>query len=87
VEPLDGNAIAGQLFELFERDMTTARGACTHCGTGALIAELRVYTRAPGPVARCRHCGQVVFVVTEIRGEARIDLGGFKLLEPTDSGA
>jgi len=86
VEPLDDNAIAGQLFELFDRDMTTARGVCAHCGTEAVIGELRVYTRAPGPVARCRHCGQVVFVVTEIRGEARIHLDGFKLLpEPADS--
>lgn len=86
MEPLDGNAIAGQLYELFGRDMTTARGACAHCGTEALIAELRVYTRAPGPVARCRHCGRVVFVVTEIRGETRIDLHSFKLLVPADPG-
>jgi hypothetical protein len=85
VEPLDGNAIAGQLAEVFGRDMTMARGACAHCGTEALIAELRVYTRTPGPVARCRHCGQVVFVVTEIRGVTRIDLGSFRLLEPPDS--
>jgi hypothetical protein len=85
VEPLDGNAIAGQLTEAFGRDMTMARGTCAHCGTEALIAELRVYTRAPGPVARCRHCGQVVFVVTEIRGVTRIDLGSFRLLEPPDS--
>lgn len=87
MEPLDGNAIAGQLFELFDREMTTAHGACAHCGTEALIAELRVYTRAPGAVARCRHCGQVVFVVTEIRGQTRIYLDSFKLLESADSGS
>lgn len=87
MEPLDGNAIAGQELELFDRDMTTARGACAHCGTEALIAELRVYTRAPGAVARCRHCGQVVFVVTGIKGETRIHLDSFKLLEPADSGS
>ena len=79
VEPLDGNAIAGKLFNLFGREMTTVAGACAHCGAVAQIAELRVYAQAPGAVARCRRCGQVVFVVVDIRGETRIDLGQFEL--------
>jgi hypothetical protein len=85
MDPLDGNAIAGTLFELFGREMTTVSGACAHCGAVALIAELRVYTRAPGPVVRCRRCGQVVFVVVDIRGETRINLDQFKLEWPTES--
>ncbi len=79
VEPLDGNAIAGKLFNLFGREMTTVAGACAHCGAVAQIAELRVYAQAPGAVARCRRCGQVVFVVVDIRGETRIDLDQFEL--------
>ena len=46
MDALDGNAIAGQLFEQFGSEMTTARGRCAHCGTEALIAELRGYTKA-----------------------------------------
>ena len=79
VEPLDGNAIAGKLFNLFGHEMTTVAGACAHCGAVAQIAELRVYAQAPGAVARCRRCGQVVFVIVDIRGETRIDLGQFEL--------
>ena len=32
MQAVDGNAIAGDLFEIFGTDMTTARGACAHCG-------------------------------------------------------
>ena len=79
VEPLDGNSIAGDLFNLFGREMTTVSGACRHCGAVALIAELPVYSRAPGAVVRCRRCGQVVFVVVNIHGETEINLDQFAL--------
>jgi len=84
VEPLDGNAIAGELFNLFGQEMTTVAGTCRHCGAVALIAELRVYAQAPGAVVRCRRCGQVVFVVVDIRGETRINLDQFELEWPTE---
>ena len=79
MEALDGNAIAGQLFELFGTEMTTAGGRCAHCGARAQIAELAVYSRAPGTVVRCRACGQVVIVLVEIRGATRINLDSFEL--------
>jgi hypothetical protein len=76
---LDGNAIAGALQEVYGADMTTATGRCAHCGARAAIAELVVYTQAPGAVARCRSCGNVVFVLVEIRGTTRMHLAGFEL--------
>lgn len=79
MEALDGNAIAGQLFEYFGGEMTTATGSCRHCGARSHIAELRVYARAPGMVARCRSCGAVVMVVVTIHDTTRIDLPGFAL--------
>ena len=82
MEALDGNAIAGQLFEHFGKDMTVARGACVHCRAASQIAELQVYGRPPGTVARCRSCGNVVIVLVDIHGTTRIDLGGFEILEP-----
>jgi ribosomal protein L40E len=82
VDALDGNAIAGQLFEFFGREMTAVSGACGHCGARAPIAELRVYVRAPGTVVRCRRCGQVVIVLADIGGRIRADLEHFKLHEP-----
>src|SRR5690242_12343332 len=63
MEALDGNAIAGDLFEYFGGEMTTVTGSCRHCGARAQIAELQVYTKAPGMVARCRSCGSVVMVL------------------------
>jgi hypothetical protein len=84
MEALDGNAIAGALFEYFGAEMTTARGSCTHCGASAQIAQLRVYQRAPGMVARCVNCGGVVIVLVEIRSRLQIDLSGFQLLEAPD---
>jgi Family of unknown function (DUF6510) len=82
MQALDGNAIAGQLFECFGAEMTTAVGACVHCGARGPIAELRVYGRPPGTVARCASCGAVVIVLVEIRGATRVDIGGFQLEDP-----
>jgi hypothetical protein len=81
LDALDGNVIAGPLLELYGAEMTTARGSCAHCGAIAQIAELRVYMRAPGAVARCRSCGNVVLVLTTIRGSVRADVSRFRLLK------
>jgi len=81
VEALDGNAIAGTLFEHFGTEMTTAPGACAHCGTRSQIAELAVYMRAPGTVVRCRHCGNVVMVLVTIRNELHLDSSAFRMEE------
>jgi ribosomal protein L37E len=82
MDALDGNAIAGWLFEHFGSEMTTVTGRCTHCGTRSLIAELAVYTRAPGAVARCRTCGDVAFVLVKIRGATELHAEAFELSAP-----
>ena len=79
MEPLDGNAIAGSLMEHFGTEMTVAVGACEHCGAIQLIAELRVYPRAPGTVVRCRACGNVVIVLIERQDGLRVDFAAFRL--------
>ena len=86
MDALDGNAIAGELFEVFGDEMTTAVGTCAHCGATGVIAEQRVYMRAPGAVARCPRCGSVTMVLVNVRGTARIDLAGFRLAPPHDHG-
>jgi hypothetical protein len=85
MDALDGNAIAGQLFEHFGVEMTTATGTCAHCGTESQIGELRVYARAPGAVVRCRTCGSVVIVIAEIRGVSRVDYSCFRLASASSS--
>jgi len=79
MDAVDGNAIAGQLFEYFGTEMTIASGTCTYCGATAQVAELRVYPRAPGTVVRCPSCGNVVIVLVSIRDAPRVDFSGFRL--------
>jgi hypothetical protein len=54
--PLDGNAMAGVMHDLFARDMTTMGYKCTSCGRTGVVAEMAVYMSGPGTVARCRDC-------------------------------
>ena len=81
MEPLDGNAIAGTLIEYFGGEMTMVSGTCHHCGASSQIAELRVYMSAPGPVARCPACGNVVIVLVRSRASLRVDSSCFQMAD------
>jgi len=48
---LDGNAIAGDLLEVFGVDLTGAMYVCAACGMSSIVAEAIVYMRGPGRVA------------------------------------
>jgi len=78
---LDGNSIAGLLVEVFGAEMTNATGVCAGCGALAPVAEFEVYVRAPGTVARCRRCHNVLMVLVTIRGVTCVDLRGLDRLE------
>jgi len=75
MDALDGNAIGGELFAAFGREMTTVIGTCTSCGATSAIAELPVYLSGPGTVARCPGCASVAIVL--VRGSARFS--GYEL--------
>jgi Family of unknown function (DUF6510) len=81
MEALDGNAIAGQLVDVFGSEMTTASGQCATCGSVFAVAELIVYLQAPGTVARCRSCESIVMVLVDVRGISCVDLSGMASLE------
>ncbi|MDX6410765.1 MAG: hypothetical protein QOE91_281 [Gaiellaceae bacterium] len=81
MDALDGNAIAGRLYEIFGTEMTVATGACVHCGNEGPVAEAVVYNRAPGIVVRCRHCVNVLMVLVEVRGITCLDLSGLATLD------
>jgi len=78
---LDGNAIAGLLFEAFGAELTTATGECASCGARGPVAETEVYLRAPGTVVRCRSCRSVLMVLVTVRGTTCVDLRGLAGLE------
>jgi hypothetical protein len=77
---LDGNAIAGMLFDVFGEEMTDARCTCGICGARFLVAETVVYLRAPGTVVRCRQCRAMLMVLVAVRGVTCVDLGGVAAL-------
>lgn len=83
---LDGNMLAGALGELFAVDVTSAVGTCVSCGTRGTIAQTRVYTDAPGLVARCPACGEVVLRLARGPGRAWLDLRGLTCLQLTIPG-
>lgn len=77
---VDGNAMAGPLAEVFGVDFTAVRGTCASCGFTATVATLRVYQQAPGLVARCPSCEEVVLRLVRTPTEAWIDFRGARCL-------
>jgi len=72
----DANALAGPLHDLFRVDLSTAVGRCTACGRTTPMAEVRVFDHAPGVVARCLACDQVLLRLVRGPGRAWLDLRG-----------
>jgi Zn finger protein HypA/HybF involved in hydrogenase expression len=79
--PLDGNATAGALGELFAFDVTTAMTTCAHCHDTRPMAELRAYVRAPGMVLRCPSCGGVQLRLVQSTERAWLDVQGIRMVQ------
>ncbi|MFJ9539775.1 DUF6510 family protein [Streptomyces sp. NPDC101225] len=77
---VDGNALAGPLAEVFAVDLTAATSRCDHCGRSGPVAGLHVYAQAPGLVARCQDCGEVMIRLVSTAGTSRLDLRGITVL-------
>jgi hypothetical protein len=75
-QELDGNAMAGELREVFAVDVTTAVATCGGCGVPNVVARLRVWGPAPGLVARCPGCDDVVLRLVRGPDRAWLDLRG-----------
>jgi hypothetical protein len=72
----DGNALAGHLHDLIGPDVAVAVGRCGNCGRTGPMAEVRVFDHAPGVVARCPVCDQVLLRLVRGPGRAWLDLRG-----------
>ena len=77
----DGNALAGPLQDLIGPDVTAAVGRCGNCGRTGPMAEVRVFDHAPGVVARCPVCDQVLLRLVRGSGRAWLDLRGLTWLQ------
>jgi uncharacterized protein DUF6510 len=78
--PLDGNAAAGLLSELFTIDITAAVITCGGCGTTARIGEVSVYGGAMGAVFRCATCDTVMMRLVRNRAGYWFEMQGAKKL-------
>jgi hypothetical protein len=78
---IDGNALAGPLQDIFSVDVTAATGQCANCGRTGPIAQARLFDHAPGLVARCPSCDQVVLRLVRAPGRAWLDLRGLTYLQ------
>ncbi len=82
MQALDGNAIGGLLHEVLGAELTGATKVCGSCGDRGPLAEVVVYLRAPGTVARCRSCGNVLMVFVAVREVWSVNLSGLAALDP-----
>jgi Family of unknown function (DUF6510) len=77
----DNNALAGPLHAVFGVEVTTAIGRCGTCGRTGPMAEVPVFDHAPGLVARCPACDQVLLRLVRGPGRAWLDLRGLSYLQ------
>jgi uncharacterized protein DUF6510 len=78
---LDGNAAAGTLREVFGLEVTAALGTCDACGAAGAVAELMLYSHAPGLVFRCPHCDAVVLRIVTDGTRYWLDARGLRSLQ------
>jgi len=79
-QPLDGNAAAGVLSEVFWRDMTLATGRCASCGREGPFAEARLYGGLMGYVMRCPGCDGVLMRVAKTPHGFWLEMQGLRSL-------
>jgi hypothetical protein len=78
--PLDGNAAAGLLRELFALDLTVALLTCEGCGAVAAVAEVRVYGGPMGAIFRCGTCDTAVLRLSRTPIGFSLDMRGARCL-------
>lgn len=78
--PLDGNAAAGLLREIFAFDATAAQISCGSCGVAGDIGGTRLYGGTMGAILRCAHCDSVVMRLARTPGGLWLDMRGSRHL-------
>jgi hypothetical protein len=77
---LDGNAIAGELQQIFGRDMTIAVARCAGCSRDAALGALMAFTRGPGIVLRCPTCQNAIARIVETPAAIYLEARGAAFL-------
>ncbi len=77
---LDGNALAGTLYDIFGAEMTTTPAQCASCGDIAEMGALLAFTHAPGMVLRCPSCESIVLRIVQTPEAIYLDARGASYL-------
>ncbi len=77
---LDGNAVAGELEQIFGRDMTMAVARCAGCASDAELGALMAFTRGPGVVLRCPACQQAIARIVQTPSAIYLEARGAAFL-------
>lgn len=80
---VDGNAIAGELEQIFGHDMTLAVVRCAGCASDSMLATLMAFVRGPGAVLRCPSCQLVVARIVETPTSTYLDARGAMYMRMT----
>jgi hypothetical protein len=80
---VDGNAVAGQLEQIFGRDMTMTVARCAGCSRDAAIGALMAFIRAPGVVLRCPACQNAIARIVETPTAIYLEARGAAYLRMT----
>jgi uncharacterized protein DUF6510 len=80
---VDGNAVAGQLQQIFGRDMTMATARCASCASDAAMGALMAFTRGPGIVLRCPSCQAAIARIVETPSAIYLEARGATFLRMT----
>jgi hypothetical protein len=78
--PLDGNAAAGVLSELFAIDITVASLTCDQCRATVEIGAARVYGGAMGSIFRCPECDHAMIRMVRTPAGFWLDFKGARRL-------
>lgn len=79
-QPVDGNAVAGLLTEVFALDMTTAAVICAGCGIAAEVGAVRVFGESMGAVFRCESCDTAMIRLVRTPQGYWLDMQGTRRL-------
>jgi hypothetical protein len=73
---LDGNALAGLLYKLFDVEMTVAPVECASCGRYGEMGSLWAFTASPGYVLRCPACQNIILRIVVTPDKVYVDARG-----------
>jgi hypothetical protein len=73
---VDGNAVAGEMQQIFGRDMTMAVARCAVCSADSEMGALLAFTHSPGVVLRCSACQAAMVRMVETPLALYLDVRG-----------